>query len=135
MDRRHTMEIYDTLIVGCGYGSVGYALARKNTVICDEHQICDTSFYLPMRTFRYTPYAPKTKEGADLQEFFDSFSLFKESVQNVNGFEYAFCKFISEKDLTILLKCRVTDAARGSAAYEEMNSFIEHMQKITQSKS
>ena len=30
---------------------------------------------------------------------------------------------------------RVTDAARGSAAYEEMNSFIEHMQKITQSKS
>ena len=101
------MKIYDTLIVGCGYGSVGYALANKNTVICEEHQICDTSFYLPMRTFRYTPYAPKTKEGADLQELFDSFSLFKEGVQNTNGFEYAFCKFISEKDLTILLKCRV----------------------------
>lgn len=101
------MEIYDTLIVGCGYGSVGYALANKNTVICEEHQICDTSFYLPMRTFHYTPYAPKTKEGADLQELFDSFSLFKEGVQNANGFEYAFCKFISEKDLTILLKCRV----------------------------
>lgn len=101
------MKIYDTLIVGSGYGSVGYALANKNTVICEEHQICDTSFYLPMRTFRYTPYTPKTKEGADLQQLFDSFSLFKESVQNTNGFEYAFCKFISEKDLTILLKCRV----------------------------
>lgn len=101
------MKIYDTLIVGSGYGSVGYALARENTVICEEHQVCDTSFYLPMRTFCHKPYTPKTKAGADLLEVFNSFSLFKDGVQNTNGFEYAFCKFIFEKDLTILLKCRV----------------------------
>jgi hypothetical protein len=101
------MKIYDTLIVGSGYGAVGYALARENTVICEEHQVCDTSFYLPMRTFCYKPYTPKTKAGADLLDVFNSFSLFKNGVQNTNGFEYAFCKFIYEKDLTILLKCRV----------------------------
>ena len=101
------MNVYDTLIIGSGYSSVGYATYCPNTVICEEHQICDTGFYLPMRGFRYRHYSPKTEEGRRLFDIFSSLSLFRENEQNTNGFEFAFCKYIAEKQVNILLKCRV----------------------------
>jgi hypothetical protein len=101
------MKVYDTLIVGSGYFSFGYAAACPDSVICEEHQICDTSFYLPLRSFRYKHYSPKTEEGVKLLSTFDSFSLLKDNEQNTNGFEFALCKYISEKQFHILLKCRV----------------------------
>ena len=101
------MHVYDTLIIGCGYGVVGYAAANKNTMICEEHQICDTGFYLPLRTFQRTPYTPKTAEGKALQDVFDGLDLFNGDQQNANEFEFALCKYISEKDIKVLLKCRV----------------------------
>lgn len=101
------MNIYDTLIIGSGYASIGYATACPNTVICEEHQICDTGFYLPMRSFCYKPYAPQTEAGIQLFHCFSSLSLFREDQQNTNGFEFAICKYVAEKQLNLLLKCRV----------------------------
>ena len=107
------MKVYDTLIIGCGYFSVGYAAACQDTVICEEHQICDTGFYLPMRSFRYKHYSPKTEEGMRLYDLFSSLSLFGEREQNTNGFEFAICKYIAEKQADILLKCRVIRIKKG----------------------
>ena len=101
------MKIYDTLIIGCGYASVGYAKANPNTVICEEHQICDTGFYLPLRSFAYSQYSPKTEAGGRLKAVFDELMLFKNSFQNTNGFESAFCKYIVADPTDIILKCRV----------------------------
>lgn len=101
------MHVYDTLIIGCGYGAVGYAAANKNTLICEERQICDNTFCLPLRSFAYSPYSPKTAEGNALQDAFSHFELFKDGMQNTNGFEFALCKYVSERDLRVLLKCRV----------------------------
>lgn len=101
------MKVYDTLIIGCGYSSIGYAAACPSTVICEEHQICDTSFYLPLRHFAYRHYTPRTEEGARLFSIFQSLSLFGENEQNTNGFEFALCKYVTQKKTTILLKCRV----------------------------
>ena len=101
------MKIYDTLIIGCGYASVGYAKANPNTVICEEHQICDTGFYLPLRSFAYSHYSPKSEAGVRLKAVFDELSLFKNSSQNTNGFESAICKYLVANPSDILLKCRV----------------------------
>ena len=101
------MKVYDTLIIGSCYFSAGYAAANPRTVICEEHQICDTSFYLPMRSFRHTPYSPITEEGATLLHRFHALSLFRGNEQNTNGFEFAFCQYIAEKKPELLLKCRV----------------------------
>ena len=54
------MQIYDALIIGCGYASVGFARKNKNVIICEEHQICDTGFYLPARCYEHFPYRAKT---------------------------------------------------------------------------
>lgn len=101
------MKVYDTLIIGSGYCSIGYAAACPNSVVCEAHQICDTSFYLPLRSFRYRHYAPKTEEGKALLCKFEALSLFKDNEQNTNGFEFALCKYIAEKQMELLLKCRV----------------------------
>ena len=106
------MKLYKNLIIGSGYFSIGYAAACPDTVVCEEHQICDTSFYLPLRTFRYKPYSPKTEEGARLLSIFNSLSLFGENEQNANGFEFALCKYVSQNQLNILLKCRVIRTER-----------------------
>lgn len=108
------MNIYDTLIIGSGYSSIGYAAACPNTVICEEHQICDTDFYLPLRSFSYKHYSPKTEEGAHLLKIFHSLSLFRDKEQNTNGFEFAMCKYITENRFNILLKCRVICAEHRS---------------------
>lgn len=125
------MKIYDTLIIGCSYSAVGYAVSRGDTVICEEHQICDTSFYLPLRSFKYMPYEPKTEEGAGLLEIFASLGLFGEKEQNTNGFEFAFCKYIAEKDVNVLLKCRVIRARlNGDGVYDvtvQTNEGLSHL--------
>ena len=125
------MKIYDTLIIGGGYTSVGYAVGHADTIICEEHQICDCHFYLPMRSFAYRHYEPTSGEGKRLYDIFSSLSLFKDAEQNVNGFECAMCKYIEEQGIEILLKCRVIDARRrGDGTYDvmiETNAGISHI--------
>ena len=36
------MKTYDTLLLGSGFFSVGYAAARGGCLIAEEEQICDT---------------------------------------------------------------------------------------------
>lgn len=104
------MHIYDTLIIGSGYASAGYALARENCMICEQNEICDTHFYLPMKQFGYSDYMPMTEQGRELKQIFSDLGLFGEKLQNVNGFESGFCTFLSQKEIDIRLKCRVVDS-------------------------
>ena len=106
------MKIYDTLILGSGYYSAGYALSRGNCAIVEEHQMCDTSFYLPLRAFAYHPYAPTTEEGRALEATFCELGLFASGMQNVNAFECAFCKYLLSRDLIPLLKSRAVALER-----------------------
>lgn len=99
--------IYDTLIEGCGYFSVGYALSRGNCLICEEQQICDTGFYLPMRTFTHLAYEPTTDDGKELLNCFDSLGLFKGGEQCLNRFESALCNFLLKKQTKVYLKCKI----------------------------
>lgn len=101
------MKVYNTLVIGSGYASVGYAASHADTLICEEHQICDTGFYLPLRSFQYHPYVPKTEEGKRLLGIFEQLSLFGEKWQNTNGFECGLCTYIAEIHPSLLLKCRV----------------------------
>lgn len=124
------MNIYNTLIIGCGYAAVGYAQANKNTIICDEHQVCDTNFYLPLNTFSYTFYAPETAEGKKLQKAFDDLSIFCGEFQNTNGFECAFCNYLVENPANILLKCRVIKAEKNNDVYDvtiQTNEGLSHL--------
>ena len=101
------MDIYDTLILGSGYFSAGYAIARGHCAILEEHQICDTGFYLPLRSFAHHPYEPVTEPGRHLAAILDELAVFRDGMQNTNALECAFCRFLIEREITPILKCRV----------------------------
>jgi len=103
------MHIYDNLMIGSGYSSLGYALANQNSIICEQYEACDTHFYLPMKHFSYSEYIPETEYGKKLFEMFSAHGLFSDAMQNVNCFESVFCSFISDSDAEILIKCRVVE--------------------------
>ena len=105
------MKIYDSLIIGCGYTALGYATAVKNSVIIEERQICDGAFYLPLPCFRHGTVAPTTAEGRAIYEYYSSRGLFGEVMQNLNGFESAFCGYALDNDVEILLKSRVVEVS------------------------
>ena len=110
--KKKRMEYFDTVILGSGYASVGYAAAHQSTLIVEEQEIADTHFYLPLRSFRYAPHIPKTNEGKALEGIFRSLGLFGEERQNTNGFECALCRYLDEHPLPILLKSRIVDRAK-----------------------
>ena len=101
------MQQYDTVIIGSGYSSVGYALARGGCLIVEEGEVADTHFYLPLRSYRYYPYTPKTPEGERLAAEFEELALFGAEAQNTNGFECALCRFLEKMPVDLLLKARV----------------------------
>lgn len=101
------IKVYDTLIIGSGYFSLGYAASHENTVICESSEGCDTGFCLPISGFKYHPYAPKSRDGERLLQIFESLSLFSGGMQNTSAFECALCKYICEAGAEVLLKCRV----------------------------
>ena len=101
------MRVYDTLIIGASYASIGYAIERGNTIVIDEHQVCDTVFSLTLPTFTYSPYVPKTEEGERLFSHFTRVDLIKNGQQNTSAFECALCAYLIEKNLIPTLKCRV----------------------------
>ena len=103
------MEHFDTVLIGSGYTSVGYAAAHGSTLIVEEQEIADTHFYLPLRSFCHIPYIPKTDGGRALDAIFRELALFVGDRQNTNGFECALCRYLNEHPLPILLKCRVVD--------------------------
>lgn len=100
------MELYDTVLLGSGYSSCGYAASGADCLIVEEQEIADTHFYLPLRSYRHTPYTPATDEGRALADLFAALGLFRDGKQNVNGFEPALCRYMAERDLPILFKAR-----------------------------
>lgn len=103
------MHLYDSLIIGSGYTSVGFALKRKNCIICEESQCCDPNFYLPLRSFNAEKYVPVTEYGRKLASVFDKYQLINGEYMCTNALEPAFCEFLSQEDINVLLKCRVID--------------------------
>ena len=68
------MHVYDSLLIGSSYVSLGYAAAKGNCLIAEESHICDTHFYLPFKSFAYTAYEPKSEDGKRLLSVFSSLS-------------------------------------------------------------
>ena len=98
-----------TLIVGCGYAAVGYAVGCGDALICEEGQIADTQLYLPMPCFSRSEYEPVTDEGQRLRNIFRELGLFKNGMQDLNGFEIGLCSYLTEARIVLMLKTGVVE--------------------------
>lgn len=115
------MKACDTLIIGSSYTALGYAVAKGDTVIVEEREICDTEFYLPLRAYACGRIEPATEEGRALYGYYLSHGMFCEEMQNLNGFESSFCGYALEKGIEILLKSRVINKAKTSDGQYEVS--------------
>ena len=100
------MKIYDTLLLGSGYYSVGYAEARGNSLIVEEGQVVDTSFYLPMRGFSAEWIQPTTAGGERLYACIKNMGLIDQRGLCVNGLESALARHCLDIGAPLRLKCR-----------------------------
>lgn len=107
----------DTLIIGSGYSSAGFAAAEKSCIIAEETEMCDKHFYLPLQCFEYKNFVPSEDLSSELYCTFEKLGLFKNSMQNVNAFECAFCTFLKKIKINILLKSRVVSIDRKDGKY------------------
>lgn len=103
------MHLYDSLIIGAGYSSLGYALKNGNSIIIEENQCADPNFYLSLKNFSYTEYTPVTDLGKKLNSVFEKYNLFKDGFMCTNAFEPALCEFLTKENVEILLKSRVVN--------------------------
>ena len=106
------MKIYDTLIIGSGYTSLGYAITRKNTIIVEEREMCDTEIGLSLKRYARGGYEAKTELGRELISRFTDLGIFARGMQNAAALECGFADLAIEKGVEILLKCRVISTNR-----------------------
>ena len=109
---------YETVIIGGGYFSAGYALSHKNTLIIEETQLLDPNFCGRLLGFDMICERP---EGGDAAALFDAF--FKEELigdgrLSVNELEPAFCRFLEGRGLDFLLGTVCTDIEKTEGGYK-----------------
>lgn len=124
------MKIYDTLLLGAGYGAVGYAEARGNCLIIEEGQVADTQFYLPMRGFVAGEMSPKTAAGERLYSCIAGMGLIRSDALCVNGLECAFARYILDNKVEMLLKCRMVRCELCGDVYDvtlQTNAGLSHV--------
>ncbi len=124
------MKVYENVVIGCGYASIGYAIANKSTLILEKRQSADTSFYLPLKTFKKVDFTPKTECARQLNELFESKNLYKDGIQNTNAFESVFCEFILSKNINVLFKSTVISISKNKNLFEITYSSVNGLSKV-----
>ena len=111
------MKEFDTLIIGCGYASVGYALAKGNCLIVEEGETADTYFYLPLKDYIAKDYTPVCQEAKQLKCIFEQMNIYGDGMINLNKLECAFCEFISQTNVKIYFRTNVVEIKKQKDGY------------------
>ena len=105
--------LYDTLLIGSGYASLGYALARGNTLICEASELCDNDFCLPIRGYGEIRGECESALGKELLDYYAELGLICDGVPNTVALECGFCGFAMKHGADVRLKCRVIGWEQG----------------------
>ena len=101
------MKVYENVVIGSGYTSVGFALANPSTIILEKNQSADVNFYLPLKNFKKLDFTPSCECAKELDQLFTEKGFYKNGMQNTNALECAFCEFILCKNIEINFKSTV----------------------------
>jgi len=114
-ERRRVM--YETVILGSGYFSVGYAYAHQNTLIIEETQLADPHFFGTLEGFDADFVKPTSQGAAELYGSFEKDGVLKEGRLAVNELEPALCRFIKNTQPEILLGSFCTEVKKTQKGY------------------
>ena len=111
------MKRFKNLIIGSSFFSIGFALEEKNTLIIEEGEILDTSFYLPLRGFDKYGYIPVTESGKELEQVLTDRGIISGGLQNVSAFEIGLSRFAEMKQVKVYLGCRIAEKKANGEGY------------------
>lgn len=111
------MKKYKTLIIGSSFASLGYAHTASDTLIIEQSEMLDTSFYLRQRGFEKCCYTPGTDAGRELDSIFRERGVITEDGQNVSAFEICLCRFAEKYRIAVYLKCRPVGHIKDANGY------------------
>ncbi len=111
------MEIYDTVLVGAGFFACGYAKTHENTLIIEQSQMIDKTFYGTMRGFAHSEPELKTAEARAVFDDFKELGVVKDGSLYVNALDVALCNYIMPDIPDILLGSCCTDIQKNGDIY------------------
>lgn len=111
------MRNCDTLIIGSGHAAMGIATACQDVLICEESEFCDGGFSLTLKQFARDGYRPQTEAGKELLACYESLGLISDTLQNCSALEIGLSRFALQRNVPILLKCRVVRVEQTEDGY------------------
>lgn len=111
------MRSCKTLVIGAGHRAVGFAVARKGTLICEESEFCDSDFSLTLKSFSREGYQPQTEAGKELLKSYERLGLVRDLALNCSALEIGLSRYVLEKGVDILLKTRVVQVEKGQEGF------------------
>ena len=111
------MKIYDTVLLGTGFASLGYAIARGSSLIIEERENCDNAFSLPLRGFKKQEYSPKTAVAKSLENTLTDLGIIKNGEMNPPALECGLCEHIVRSGVEVLIRTRVISVTRDGELY------------------
>ena len=110
--------MYETVILGCGYFSLGYAYSHDDTLIIEETQLADPHYFGTLEGFGTTCVKPTSVGGAALFDAFGSDGVLANGKLAVNELEPALCRFVKGFEPEILLGSFCTDIKKTLRGYD-----------------
>ncbi len=109
---------FETVILGSGYFSLGYATTHENTLIIEDTQLVDPHFFGTLSGVESNVEKPTAIGAAALYEALVNEGVVKAGKLAVNELEPAVCRFIADKKLNVLLGTFCTAIEREGDGYK-----------------
>lgn len=111
------MKIYDTVLLGTGFASLGFAVARGNCLIIEERENCDNAFSLPLRGFEKSEHLPATAVAKALEKTLYDLGVIENGKMNPSALECGLCEHIVRSGVDVLIRTRVISVTHDGAIY------------------
>ena len=119
-ERNMTMQqkTYDTVILGSGYFSLGYAATHESTLIIEDTQLLDPNFYGTLSGFDMKCAKPSSKGANLLYDAFAGEGVLGEEKLAVNELESVLCRFVESRKPNILFGTFCIGVEKSEGAYK-----------------
>lgn len=112
------MKSFDTVILGSGYFSIGYAINAKNTLIIERTQLADPNFGGTLSGFTFNASSEWTNETQSLYRYYLDKKIVSGFHMNSSVSEVGLCAYIEKRNLNILLGTECIGIKKLDEGYE-----------------
>ena len=112
------MKSFDTVILGSGYFSIGYAFNSDSVLIIERTQLADPNFGGTLSGFTFNASAEWTNETQSLYRYYMDKKIVSGISMNSSVSEVGLCAYIEKRNINILLGTECVGIKKLDEGYE-----------------